>query len=257
MKERNDIYDFFRKKLIDEPTVESDWNVPSEDIYMAAKKHFPKKKKRRYFFFLISLGMITAFGGLIFSNLWNKNNDVSDVNNGAVNTKIQNNDNRRSSALIEVQQDALRSKTATSPVNPGLDREEKSMKYQTNYKKTQTKNIIINHSGAGQAEILNAGKGNVSGSSALQVNSEVLPTKSVVNRTDISEERHQQKRTQDASPELSTNPGASRWSAFTAPTAPRRNVMDQPVVSLPTLTATELISKPLELVSTSVPQLKQ
>lgn len=51
----NKLDDFFKGRLLDERPDEDGWNVPSDDLWEAAKPHFPKKKsKRRGFFWIFS-----------------------------------------------------------------------------------------------------------------------------------------------------------------------------------------------------------
>ena len=59
MKERNNIDQFFKKRLAESTSSEGDWNIPDDKIWDSAKAHFPKKKKRRLFpFFILGLGVL-------------------------------------------------------------------------------------------------------------------------------------------------------------------------------------------------------
>jgi len=58
MKEEGNIDKFIINRL-KESSGEEDWNVPSDDIWNAAKPHFPQRKKRRFIFVMLFFGLLT------------------------------------------------------------------------------------------------------------------------------------------------------------------------------------------------------
>lgn len=63
----NNIGNFFRKRLIETNAVEQEWNIPSDDIWMAAKPHFPQEKpRRRPFIIFLFLGALIISSVVMF-----------------------------------------------------------------------------------------------------------------------------------------------------------------------------------------------
>lgn len=59
----NKIDDFFNKRLDTEASSNEGWNMPSDDLWNAAKPHFPKEQKRKSFlWFWLSLGILVISG---------------------------------------------------------------------------------------------------------------------------------------------------------------------------------------------------
>lgn len=65
MKQNENIESLFHRHFSEEGHQPSDWNTPSDELWEAAKIHFPKKKKKRrfiwLFFFPLGMGLIYAF----------------------------------------------------------------------------------------------------------------------------------------------------------------------------------------------------
>ena len=62
MKNKITINSLFKDKLVDRAVPEMDWNTPPEEIWIAAKPHFPKQKKKRRIAFLwpFGIGLLTS-----------------------------------------------------------------------------------------------------------------------------------------------------------------------------------------------------
>lgn len=76
----NRMDEFFKKQLTDFNTSDDNWNIPSEELWNAAKPHFPKKdKKRKFLIWFLSIGLLvigTSFG--FFLGLNSKSESLDD-----------------------------------------------------------------------------------------------------------------------------------------------------------------------------------
>ena len=62
----NKMDEFFKQNLKDTTPAEDGWNVPSEDLWNAAKPHFPKPKKRRNKFLFLFCGLTIAILSAVY-----------------------------------------------------------------------------------------------------------------------------------------------------------------------------------------------
>ena len=132
MKERDTIINYFRTKIIDSYPVEADWNVPSDEIFNAAKVHFPKKKKRRFgLFFLLGLGLAIAIASMVIAS-----NYVQDNLTDKQEIIITNNElSQNASVQDEIQKSAIND----NPVIPPIEKNNKSQIISSNQDKKEIK----------------------------------------------------------------------------------------------------------------------
>lgn len=75
----NNIGNFFRKRLIETEVDEQVWNVPSDDIWMAAEPHFPKEKLNRRWFIIFFFASMFISTTIIF--VYSKSNTRNTIEN--------------------------------------------------------------------------------------------------------------------------------------------------------------------------------
>lgn len=60
MRQKDNIYQFFKTRLLDNNPKAEEWNTPSDDLWNNAKVHFPKKKKKKRRIFWLLFGTTIA-----------------------------------------------------------------------------------------------------------------------------------------------------------------------------------------------------
>lgn len=74
----NKIDDFFKKRLDTNSSEDEMWNIPSEDMWEAAKPHFPKEKKRRRFLWIYFLVVVMLISSITFWSMMDFDRSIQD-----------------------------------------------------------------------------------------------------------------------------------------------------------------------------------
>jgi len=132
---------FFKNRLeADSKLPEEEWSIPSDDLWEAAKVHFPKKKKKdRAIFFWLGLGLCGLIMGVGFFSFLTQKVPSKIVqlptNNRAIPKQIQEEKNTNQSVVVTnlekdksaIKKEMLATPTNTLPVNKRSVKQNKSV----------------------------------------------------------------------------------------------------------------------------------